>query len=104
MDIGVHQDGLVHISQLADRFIKEPQEVVKVHQQVMVTVLDVDLPRNRISLSMKENPEQGGPRARQVCPTDRPEKTSRSPAEKETGTPTVQQSLCQGFHQKVTGN
>jgi uncharacterized protein len=53
VDIGVHQDGLVHISQLADRFVKEPAEVVKVQQRVMVTVLEVDLPRRRIALSMK---------------------------------------------------
>ncbi len=53
VDIGVHQDGLVHVSQLADRFIKDPSEVVKVHQKVKVTVLEVDLPRNRVSLSMK---------------------------------------------------
>jgi uncharacterized protein len=54
VDVGVHQDGLVHISRLADRFVKDPAEVVKVHQQVEVTVLDVDLQRNRISLSMTE--------------------------------------------------
>jgi protein Tex len=54
VDIGVHQDGLVHISQLADRFIKDPAEVVKVHQKVMVTVLAVDLVKKRISLSMKD--------------------------------------------------
>jgi len=54
VDIGVHQDGLIHISQLADRFIKDPSEVVKVRQQVMIRVLDVDLQRKRISLSMKE--------------------------------------------------
>ena len=54
VDIGVHQDGLVHVSQLADRFVKNAADVVKVHQQVMVTVLSVDLPRKRISLSMKE--------------------------------------------------
>ena len=55
VDIGVHQDGLIHISQLADRFIKDPQKVVKVNQRVTVTVLGVDLERKRISLSMKEN-------------------------------------------------
>jgi len=54
VDIGVHQDGLVHLSQLADRFVKDPHQVVRVHQRVTVTVLDVDLERNRISLSMKE--------------------------------------------------
>ncbi len=57
VDVGVHQDGLVHISQLSDRFIRDPAEVVRVHQKVEVTVLDVDLDRKRISLSMKENPE-----------------------------------------------
>jgi uncharacterized protein len=54
VDIGVHQDGLIHISQLSDRFVKDPANIVKVHQKVMVTVLDVDLGRKRISLSLKE--------------------------------------------------
>ena len=54
VDIGVHQDGLVHVSQLTDRFVKDPHRVVKVNQKVTVTILDVDLERNRISLSMKE--------------------------------------------------
>ena len=53
VDIGVHQDGLVHISQLSDRFIKDPTQVVKVQQKVNVTVIEVDIERNRISLSMK---------------------------------------------------
>ncbi|MEW6709340.1 MAG: Tex family protein [Candidatus Riflebacteria bacterium] len=53
VDIGVHQDGLVHISHLCDRFIKDPAEVVKVQQKVMVRVLEVDIPRKRIALSMK---------------------------------------------------
>ena len=53
VDVGVHQDGLVHLSQMADRFIKHPTEVVKVQQQVMVTVVSLDLARNRIGLSMK---------------------------------------------------
>lgn len=57
VDVGVHQDGLVHISQLADRFVRDPAEVVRVHQKVEVTVLEVDLARGRISLSMKEKPE-----------------------------------------------
>jgi uncharacterized protein len=59
VDIGVHQDGLVHISQLADRFVKDPNEIVKVQQKVKVTVLEVDTARKRISLSMKEQKEQG---------------------------------------------
>jgi uncharacterized protein len=55
VDIGVHQDGLVHISEVSNRFVKNPAEVVKVHQKVLVTVLDVDLERRRISLSMKNS-------------------------------------------------
>jgi len=57
VDIGVHQDGLVHISQLSDTFVSNPAEVVKVGQRVQVIVTEVDLPRNRIALSMKSNPE-----------------------------------------------
>ena len=91
VDVGVHQDGLVHISQLADRFVKDPSEIVKVHQQVTVTVMEVDLERNRIGLSMKENPEQsrsenkkpqkaavrkpaksGGPKKREPAPFNNP--------------------------------
>lgn len=53
VDIGAHQDGLVHISQLADRFVKDPAEVVKPQQKVTVTVLDVDIQRKRISLAMR---------------------------------------------------
>ena len=52
VDIGVHQDGLVHVSQLTDRFVSDPNEVVKLHQHVRVRVADVDLKRKRISLSM----------------------------------------------------
>jgi len=54
VDIGVHQDGLVHISQMADRFVKDPNEIVTVRQTIIVTVLEVDMKRKRISLSMKE--------------------------------------------------
>ncbi len=53
VDIGVHQDGLVHVSQLSNRFVKNASDVVKVHEQVTVSVLNVDLVRKRISLSMK---------------------------------------------------
>ncbi|MEW5923513.1 MAG: Tex family protein [Candidatus Zixiibacteriota bacterium] len=54
VDIGVHQDGLVHISELADKFVKDPADVVKVRQKVKVTVLSVDIDRKRISLSMRQ--------------------------------------------------
>jgi len=59
VDIGVHQDGLVHISQLSDNFVKSPADVVKVAQKVMVTITEIDLPRKRIALSMKSKPEIG---------------------------------------------
>jgi uncharacterized protein len=58
VDIGVHQDGLVHISELADRFVKRPADVVKLFQKVTVTVLEVDATRRRITLSMKKKPQQ----------------------------------------------
>ena len=54
VDIGVHQDGLVHKSQMADRFVKHPLDIVKVGDVVEVRILDVDLKRKRISLSMKK--------------------------------------------------
>ena len=56
VDVGVHQDGLVHISQLADRFVRNPRDVIKVNQRVTVTVLSADLDRKRISLSIKAVP------------------------------------------------
>jgi uncharacterized protein len=55
VDIGVHQDGLVHISNLSRRFVKDPADVVKVHQKVKVKVLDIDIAKKRISLSMKDS-------------------------------------------------
>jgi uncharacterized protein len=71
VDIGVHQDGLVHVSQLADRFVKDPSEVVKVQQRVRVTVLEVDLPRRRVALSMRTG-APGVPRQQDRRPTPRP--------------------------------
>ncbi len=56
VDIGVHQDGLVHISELADRFVRNPHDVVQVNQKVSVTVTGVDIERKRIALSMKKDP------------------------------------------------
>ncbi|MHB1223990.1 MAG: Tex family protein [Gemmatimonadaceae bacterium] len=64
VDVGVHQDGLVHVSQLADRYVTDPNQVVQVGQRVKVTVLSIDLPRNRIALSMKKQQSADGPRAR----------------------------------------
>ena len=80
VDIGVHQDGLVHISHLSDKFVKDPKEAVTVQQKVMVTVVEVDVPRKRIGLSMKSDPfaEQGAPAVKK---TDRPK--GHKPKEKE---------------------
>jgi len=61
VDIGVHQDGLVHVSQLADRFVKNASEVVAVHQHVQVTVLEVDIARKRIALSMRTGSSKAQP-------------------------------------------
>jgi protein Tex len=79
VDIGVHQDGLVHVSQLADRFVKTPAEIVKVQQKVTVTVTEVDLARKRIALSMRSNPEIGGAGSSPPKPaTERAQKTAPS--------------------------
>ncbi|MBU0697267.1 MAG: RNA-binding transcriptional accessory protein [Bacteroidetes bacterium] len=67
VDIGVHQDGLVHLSQMADRFISNPNEVVKVSQKVEVTVVDVDAARKRISLTMKSGEKK--------APVEKPKRT-----------------------------
>jgi uncharacterized protein len=85
VDIGVHQDGLVHVSQLADHFVKDPAQVVKVHQRVQVVVVEVDLERKRIGLSMKSQPEVGSTRAPRTGPaagTQRPGTSSRHPQDK----------------------
>ncbi len=69
VDVGVHQDGLVHVSQLSDQFVRDASEVVKVGQKVHVTVMEVDLKRNRIALSMKSKPDLDG--QRRSAPGDR---------------------------------
>jgi uncharacterized protein len=70
VDIGVHQDGLVHVSQLADRFVKDPREVVKTGDIVKVTVVEVDLKRRRIGLTMKrQGADASDGHARPPAPT-----------------------------------
>jgi uncharacterized protein len=76
VDIGVHQDGLVHVSQVADRFVRDPAEVLKVHQRVEVTVVSVDLERRRIGLSLKSRPD-----------ADLSRTESRNPARAASGDP-----------------
>jgi uncharacterized protein len=66
VDIGVHQDGLVHVSQLADSFVKDPHEVVKAGDVVKVRVVEVDVPRKRIGLTMRKD----GGRAAHRQPAD----------------------------------
>lgn len=78
VDIGVHQDGLVHISHLADKFIKDPNEVVSVAQKVKVTVLEVDIPRKRIALSMKGNAP--APKAKSARPKQESKEVSMEDA------------------------
>jgi len=74
VDVGVHQDGLVHVSQLADRFVRDPKEVVKVGDKIKVRVLEVDLERKRISLSAKSQAGADAPRSSGKPP--RPNRTS----------------------------
>ncbi len=81
VDIGVHQDGLVHISQLSDQFVKNPADVVKVGQKVQVTVTEVDMARKRIALSMKSKPELGAARK----PGERNKEGNSRDVQKHTG-------------------
>ena len=71
VDVGVHQDGLVHVSQLSDNFVRDAAEIVKVGQRVTVTVMEVDIARNRISLSMKSKPDLEPRRAPGSAANDR---------------------------------
>ncbi len=80
VDIGVHQDGLVHVSQLADTFVKDPATVVKPGQKVRVTVTDVDLPRQRIALSLRSNPQLGAKTGGATSPGQRPAPGGPRPA------------------------
>jgi uncharacterized protein len=81
VDIGVHQDGLVHISHLADKFVKDPREIVKTGDMVKVKVLEVDVARQRISLSMKKDaePMREGKPGVGAGPSPRPSQPARGP-------------------------
>jgi len=89
VDIGVHQDGLVHISHLADKFVKDPNEVVTVQQKVQVTVTEVDVARKRIGLSMKSDPFGETPAQAKTKPADR--KRQDKPQKNE---PTMEEKLA----------
>ena len=95
IDIGVHQDGLVHISHLADTFVKDPRDVVKTGELVKVKVMEVDTIRKRISLSMKTNPESN------IKPIERKRniKKNTSPKPKPNTTPgTMADALAKAFN------
>lgn len=96
VDVGVHQDGLVHVSQLSDQFVRDPAEVVKVGQKVQVTVMEVDLKRNRIGLSMKSNPDFE-PRQRNSSPdsNDRRPQQNRRPQPAPVGNDWFTQAMGQ---------
>ncbi|WP_061931357.1 Tex family protein [Aureimonas sp. AU22] len=79
VDIGVHQDGLVHVSQLADRFVKDPAEVVKAGQVVQVRVVEVDAKRKRISLTMRREMPDAGQTAGRERASDRPPARAAAP-------------------------
>ena len=87
VDVGVHQDGLVHVSELADRFVRDPAEVVKPQQKVMVTVLEVDPARKRISLSMRsgKKPDRPAPTGDRTAPAPTARRLAK-PEAKETPT------------------
>lgn len=81
VDIGVHQDGLVHISMLANRFVKDANEVVKVGDIVKVKVLEVDLTRKRIQLTMRLTDENAPSSQKQAQPTNRPAQNKQRPTQ-----------------------
>ncbi len=93
VDIGVHQDGLVHVSALADKFVKDPREVVKAGQVVKVKVMEVDLPRKRIGLSMRLNDD---PNAKvQDVKRDRPK--SQKPRQAKPQAKVANSSMADAF-------
>jgi protein Tex len=89
VDIGVHQDGLVHVSQLADRFVSDPKEVVKVGQVVKVRVLEVNEALKRISLSMRSGDAKAAPAADRATPQKSPQTSSAPAPQAAKATPSV---------------
>ncbi|MEO7331706.1 MAG: Tex family protein [Minicystis sp.] len=100
VDIGVHQDGLVHVSQLADRFIKDPSEAVKVGDKLKVRVLEIDLERKRISLTAKKGGGQppAGPRPPQTQQQGRPQgRPDQRPGQPNQQAKAAPQKPAEGF-------
>ncbi|MFD1253359.1 hypothetical protein DEVEQU_01306 [Devosia equisanguinis] len=102
VDIGVHQDGLVHVSQLADKFVKDPHEVVKAGDVVKVTVVEVDVPRKRIGLTMRRDgmssarAEAGANRR----PVDKPVRMPKSKEEPRSSQGSFGAALSEAFKRK----
>jgi uncharacterized protein len=101
VDIGVHQDGLVHVSELADQFVSDPTQVVKVAQKVMVTVLEVDQQRQRIALSMRTNPgqprKQARPQPSAQKPQARPQQKKQDQGRQQRPEPTPPTTMGRAF-------
>jgi uncharacterized protein len=89
VDIGVHQDGLVHISALSEKFIKDPREAVKAGDVVKVKVMEVDIPRKRVGLSMRmsDTPGEKIDGARGARPGSAPRQSQNTAPRKETTAP-----------------
>jgi uncharacterized protein len=99
VDIGVHQDGLVHVSQLADKFVKDPHEVVKAGDVVKVRVVEVDVARKRIALSMRKDIDTSAPRER---PRDPPVRANqRPPQEAPRSTGSLGDRLSEAMRKKT---
>lgn len=111
VDIGVHQDGLVHVSQLADKFVKDPNQIVKVGQQVQVRVVSVDLQRKRIGLTMRSGPVEKSSEKSTEKPAEphmrRPQKTQPQKPQPEKKSAAPMTDLAAAFAKsgfKVKGN
>jgi len=95
VDIGVHQDGLVHVSHLSDQFVSDPGKAVQLQQKVQVTVMEVDVPRKRISLSMKTDPfAEAKPREKKPVGNNRKERNNRSSKQESTPEGDLQAKLA----------
>ncbi|MEY4718357.1 MAG: hypothetical protein RL563_975 [Pseudomonadota bacterium] len=92
VDIGVHQDGLVHISHLADDFVKDPRDVVKAGDMVKVRVLEIDVARQRISLSMKKQLDNGD-----IVTSEKPQRSTQKGMPKVKPQPALQNTMSNAF-------
>jgi uncharacterized protein len=95
VDVGVHQDGLVHVSRLSERFVEDPREVVKAGQVVQVKVMEVDLARRRVALTMRMGDEPGQPARRGPAP--QAERGRRAPAAPRREEPPVPNAFARAF-------